>query len=66
MVHWLIVNHKHDDYASTALTLVNVTNTTRLYEGEKEKKKLVFVYIFLVGGGVFFQFRFHVLIKVEL
>ena len=27
---WLIVNHKHDDYASTALTLVNVTNTTRL------------------------------------
>ena len=27
---WLIVNHKHDGYASTALTLVNVTNTIRL------------------------------------
>ena len=27
---WLIVNQKHDDYASTALTFVNVTNTTKL------------------------------------
>ena len=27
---WIIVNHEHDDYASTALTFVNVTNTTRL------------------------------------
>ena len=33
---WLVVNHKHDDYASTALTLVNVTNTTKLYGDEKE------------------------------
>ena len=40
---WLIVNHKHDDYASTALTLVNVTNTARLYGGEEDKEMLVFV-----------------------
>ena len=40
---WLIVNHKHDDYASTALTLVKVTNTTKLYGGQKEKEMLVFV-----------------------
>ena len=32
---WLVVNHKHDDYASTALTLVNVTNTTMLYGGDE-------------------------------
>ena len=37
---WLVVNHKHDDYASTALTFVNVTNTTSLYGGEKEKEIL--------------------------
>ena len=37
---WLIVNHKHDDYASAALTFVNVTNTTRLLGGEKEKEIL--------------------------
>ena len=37
---WLVVNHKHDDYASTALTLVYVTNTTRLYGGEIERKRL--------------------------
>ena len=37
---WLIVNHKHDDYASTALTFVNVTNTTKLYGGEIEKEIL--------------------------
>ena len=37
---WLIVNHKHDDYASTALTFVNVTNTTRLLGGEKENEIL--------------------------
>ena len=37
---WIIVNHKHDDYASTALTFVNVTNTTRLLGGEIEKEIL--------------------------
>ena len=37
---WLVVNHKHDDYASTALTLVNVTNTTRLLGGEIERDRL--------------------------
>ena len=37
---WLIVNHKHDDYASTALTFVNVTNTTRVLGGDKEKEIL--------------------------
>ena len=37
---WIIVNHKHDDYASTALTLVNVTNTTRLYGDEIAKEIL--------------------------
>ena len=42
---WLIVKHKHDDYASTALILVNVTNTTKLYGDEKEKEMLVFVYM---------------------
>ena len=41
----LVVNHKHDDYASTALTLVNITNTTRLLGGEEEKEMPVFVYI---------------------
>ena len=34
---WLIVNHKHDDYASSALTFVNVTNTTRLHGDEKKE-----------------------------
>ena len=43
---WLVVNHKHDDYASTALTLVNVTNTTRLLGGDTEKEMHVFVYMF--------------------
>ena len=38
---WLVVNHKHDEYASTALTLVNVTNTTRLLGGEEEKEILI-------------------------
>ena len=47
------MNHKHYDYASTALTLVNVTNTTRLYGGEEEKEILVFVYAFFVCGGDF-------------
>ena len=56
---WLIVNHKHDDYASTALTLVIVTNTTRLYRGEKEKEILFFV-------CDFFQFPFNVKIHVQL
>ena len=42
---WLVVNHKQDNYASTALTLVNVTNTTGLLGGEKEKEMPVFVYI---------------------
>ena len=37
---WIIVNHKHDDYASTALTFVSVTNTTRLYGGEIERDAL--------------------------
>ena len=37
---WIIVNHKHDDYASTALTFVNVTNTTRLLGGDEEKEIL--------------------------
>ena len=40
---WLVMNHKHDDYASTDLTLVNVTITTRLYGGEEEKEILDFV-----------------------
>ena len=35
-----VVNHKHYDYASTALTSVNVTNTTRLYRDEIEKEIL--------------------------
>ena len=35
-----VVNHKHDDYASTALTLVNVTNTTMLYGDEIAKEIL--------------------------
>ena len=35
-----VVNHKHYDYASTALTLVYVTNTTRLYGGEIEREVL--------------------------
>ena len=43
---WIIVNHKQDDYASTALTFVNVSNTTRLLGGEKEKEILIFVYMF--------------------
>ena len=42
---WIIVNHKHDDYASTALTFVNVTNTTRLLGGDEEKEILVYVYV---------------------
>ena len=42
---WLVVNHKHDDYASTALTLVNVTNTTRLLGGDEVKEILVYVYV---------------------
>ena len=37
---WITVNHKHDDYASTALAFVNVTNTTRLFGDEKEKEIL--------------------------
>ena len=37
---WIIVNHKHDDYASTALTFVNVTNTTRLLGGRIERDRL--------------------------
>ena len=32
---WITVNHKHDDYASTALTFVNVTKTTRLLGGHE-------------------------------
>ena len=40
---WLVVNHKHDDYASTALTFADVTNTTKLHGGEKEKEVLNFV-----------------------
>ena len=39
-MRWLIVNHKHDDYASTALTFVYVTNTTKLLGGEIEKEIL--------------------------
>ena len=57
-----VVNHKHYDYASTASTLVKVTNTTRLYGGEKEKEMLVFVFIYgiyrirgMVCGGDFFS-----------
>ena len=42
---WLVVNHKHDDYASTALTLVNVTNTTRLFGGDEVKEILVYAYV---------------------
>ena len=63
---WLIVNHKHDDYASAALTLVNVTNTIRLYGGENEKEMLVFVHIFLVCGGGFFQYCVNVKIHVQV
>ena len=37
---WFVVNHKHDGYASTALTFVNVTNTTRLLGGEIERERL--------------------------
>ena len=37
---WLVENQKHDGYASTALTLVNVTTTTRLLGGEKERERL--------------------------
>ena len=37
------MNHKHDGSASIALTLVNVTNTTRLLGGENENEILDFV-----------------------
>ena len=57
---WLVVNHKRDEYASTALTLVNVTNTTKLHGGEEEKEMLVFVYVFWCVVVIFFQYRFNV------
>ena len=54
-----VVNHKHCDYASTALTLVKVTNTTGLYGDEEEKEMLVFVNI-LWCVVVIFQYRLNV------
>ena len=48
-----VVNHKHYDYASTALTLVKLTNTTRPNGEEKEKEMLDFVYILMVCGADF-------------
>ena len=61
-----VLNHKHYDYASTALTLVNVTNITRLYGGAEEKEMLVFVYIFLVCGGDFSVSRKRKKIHVQV
>ena len=46
-------------YLVEVLTLVNVTNTTRLYGDEKEKEMLVFV-------GDFFQYRFNVKMHVQV
>ena len=68
---WLVVNHKHDDFASTALTLVNVTKTTKLYGDEKEKEILVFLYIFLnvkTNVQVLFTIttHFYVYVNVKL
>ena len=60
-----VVNHKHYDYASTALTSVNVTNTTGLYRDEKKKEMLVFVYIFC-RVVVIFQYRLNVKIHVQV
>ena len=50
---WLVVNHKHDDYASTALTFANVTNTTKLYRGRIERERLEEIYI--SSSGIIFM-----------
>ena len=39
-MRWLIVNHKHDDYAGTALTFFYITNTTKVLGGKMEKEIL--------------------------
>ena len=68
MGRWLVVNHKHDGYASTALTLVNVTNTTRLLGCEKEREKLAFVYNVKINVQVHFTIasQFYIHVNVEL
>ena len=51
------MNHKRYDYASAALILVNVTNTTRLQRDKIEKEKLEQIYITeyvdIIDGGEF-------------
>ena len=62
---------KHDDYASAALTLVNVTNTTRLLGGEKEKELLDFC-LHILNVKIYLQIhftvasQFYVYVNVEL
>ena len=55
------MNHKHYEYASTALTLVNVTNTTRLsgdkIEREKLEKLYMFCYVDIIDSGELCQSR---------
>ena len=63
MGRWIIVNHKHDDYASTALTLVNLTNTTRLLGGDKETNTNVKIHVLVhLTAAV----QFYVYVNVEL
>ena len=57
----LVVNHKHDDYASTALTLVKVTNTTRLLGGEKNTNVKIHVQVHFTIAS-----QFYVYVNVEL
>ena len=45
MGRWLIVNHKHDDYASTALSFVNARNTTRLLGGDKKRNTNIKIHV---------------------
>ena len=68
MGRWLVVNHKHDGYSSTALTLVNVTNTTRLLGGEKEKEILAFVLNVKIHAQVHYTIasQLYVRVNVEL
>ena len=48
---WIIVNHKHDDYASTALTFIDVTNTNQQAGDEIGREKLEYIYIFEKSKG---------------
>ena len=57
MGRWLVVNHKHDDYANTALTLVNVTNTTRLLGGEIEREIYITEYDDIIDNEKVYELR---------